>query len=263
MAVHPARAGMAEDHRGLCHIQRIEHRVLAHMAEIHQHADTLHFAHHILAEIGQPAMLGLVRSAVRPFERLGMRQREIARAEVIHLAQHAQAAIDGTAALHPHQRGDLALLQGRFDIGGTGRQHHVIGIARHQTLEHVDLLQREHDSLGLRQVRIDIDRPELRPDLALAQTRQIGVHAHAAPIGRRGLAGIGKVELVDYIAIAAAQLLGHVIMAIPHRRGGERGGCGFLRALRSQRCCQGSGAKGGDEQSGAETGHGNSCCRAA
>jgi hypothetical protein len=61
--------------------QRIEHRRLAHMAQIDQHAEAIEFAHDRLAELGEPIVLGIVSRGIRPLEVPGMRQGEIAHAE--------------------------------------------------------------------------------------------------------------------------------------------------------------------------------------
>ncbi len=66
MAVDRPRARMAEDHRRGRHVERILHGLLAHMAEIDQHAEAIHLAHHVAAEIGEAAMFRRVGRGIGP-----------------------------------------------------------------------------------------------------------------------------------------------------------------------------------------------------
>ena len=54
--------------------------------------------------------------------------------------------------------------------------------------------------------------------MPLAQPRQIGVHPHRAAISRGRLAAVSKVEIGDHVLVAVAQLLGHIVVPVPHRR---------------------------------------------
>ena len=151
-----------------------------------------------------------------------MGQRHVAAAERIHLAQHAQRAADRMAAFHPQQRSDPPRLPRPGDIVGAGRELQVLRIARDQPLHHVDLLERRLNRLRLAEIGRDEHRPKLRPDMALAQAVEIGVH-HRPGIVRRGLGSLGRVggvaeiEARKDVLAPVAQLFGNVVVAVPHR----------------------------------------------
>ena len=88
-------------------------------------------------------------------------------------------------------------------------------------------------STGLRLIRIDIDRPELRPNLPLAQPRKVGVHPVVEFTKRalRGMGGIVEIEILEQVPVARADLLGDVVVPVPHRGILERGSRGFFRRL--------------------------------
>jgi len=242
MVVDAARARVAEHHRRLRHGKRVLHRRLARVAQIDDHADAVHLAHHLFAERGQPVVRGRVGRAVAPRRVPAMGQRHVPRAEIIHVAQHRQARSDRMTALHAEHARDLARLHRLFELGRTGREHQVVRIALDEALHHVDLFQRLLHRLRLIAVRRDIDRPELRADMALAQPDQVGVHRNA--VGGRGVAGVVEIEAVDHIVGALAQRPGHVIMPVEDRRLLERG-LGH---------CLGRGLRGGGRRDEGESG---------
>jgi hypothetical protein len=131
---------MAEDHRRSGDIERIVHRRLADMAEIDQHAQPLHLAHHVRRGVG---------GAVGPGGVLEMGQRHVARAERVHLPQHRQRAADRMAALHADQRGDPARLERLFSTGSGLAIGQLARVAGDQPFQHVDLLERRLDRLRL------------------------------------------------------------------------------------------------------------------
>jgi hypothetical protein len=88
MAVDALRARMAEDYRRSGNVQRIVHARRADVAEIDQHAQPLHFAHHAGTECSQPVVRGIVGGAVGPGSVPEVGQRHVARPERVHLPQH-------------------------------------------------------------------------------------------------------------------------------------------------------------------------------
>jgi hypothetical protein len=125
------------------------------------------------------------------------------------------------AALHSQQRGDLARLQRLFDAGGILAEDQIARIAGDQPLHHVDLLERRLDCLRLGQLGRDKDRPELRSDPALPQPFEVGLHRQLA-LGRiGGVRGVGEIEIAEHILATLAQLFGHVVVPVPHRRGAK------------------------------------------
>ena len=238
---------MAEDDRSLRDIERIHHRRFADVAEIDKHPDAVHLAHDILAEGVEPVVLRCVGGAVGPAQRLAMRQRHVARAHVVHLAQYGEARPDRMAAFHAQQRSDATGRHRFLDIVGGQRKLQVLRIARDQTLGDVDLLDGGLHRLRFGEAGADIDRPPLCADLALPHTVEVRMH-RVARIGS-GVERITEIELVDHIAEPRAQLDRNVIVAIPHRRRLERrGSCAFGFGLRSGGCGNGQHGSGGGEQ---------------
>ena len=151
MIVERARARMREDHRRLADAQRVAHRASLTWLQIDQHAEPVELVHHRLAERGEPVMLGIVGRRIRPFDRLGVGQRQIARAEIMIGAQHREAVVDLAAALDADHRGDAPALVDAAHVGGGARQREGLRIARDDILDQIDLLERLLDLLGRRQ----------------------------------------------------------------------------------------------------------------
>ena len=116
MIIERARTRMRKHDWRFRHAQCIEHRRLAHVTQIDQHAEAVELEHDRLAERGEPIVLGIVRRGIRPLEVPGMRQREVTRAERAIRAQHAEAAIDLAAAFHADQRRDSPALVNAANI---------------------------------------------------------------------------------------------------------------------------------------------------
>ncbi len=163
------------------------------MAEIHDHAEPVHFLHHRHAKFGQAVALWCIGCAIRPVERFPVGQRHIARAERIGLPKHSQRIADRMAAFHTDQRCDAALFLGCVHIRYGQGQLQVVRILIDQTVHDVDLFDNPLHRLEFRQLRVDPDRPELSANPALPEPRQVSVHGfRTRPHGRDGVL---KVEL--------------------------------------------------------------------
>lgn len=110
---------MREDDRRSRRLQRVVHRFGRRVTQVDQHAEPIHFAHHRLAEFGEADFIagradaravvaGAALRATRPRRVARVRQRQVARAQVVEHAQHRQAVAQRVAALHADQAGDLA-----------------------------------------------------------------------------------------------------------------------------------------------------------
>src|SRR3546814_1884090 len=104
------------------------------------------FANDLPPEIGESVVRGHVGRRVGPAQILRMRQRHVARAEIVHLAQHREARSDRMATLHAEHPRDLARLHRLFEFGRGRREHEIVRIARHEPLHHVDLRSEAHTS---------------------------------------------------------------------------------------------------------------------
>src|SRR5262249_48557520 len=132
--------------------------------------------HYLFAELRQAVVLRLVGGRVGPVERLGVRQRHVAHAQLVQHAQYAERVVDGVAAFNTDQRGDLALLVDAHDVVGGVRHLEGVGAGGDHTLDDIDLFERHADGRAFfAGFRRDVSRPELSTDAALDQARDVGV----------------------------------------------------------------------------------------
>ena len=123
-------------------------------------------------------MTGLVGGGVGPVERVGVRQRHVARTEIVKHAQHSERVFDRVAAFDADQRGDLARLSNALDIvGGVGHLESV-GVTANHAVNQIHLFEAIAGCSAFRD-RVDRDEsgPELSADTALDQPRDVGVQA--------------------------------------------------------------------------------------
>jgi hypothetical protein len=85
-----------------------------HVAEVDEHAEPVHFLHHLDTERAEAAVLGLVGRGVGPFGGLVVGQRHVANAEIVELAKRGHRAADLPPALDPS-------IEAIRPAGGSGR----------------------------------------------------------------------------------------------------------------------------------------------
>ena len=103
-----------------------------------------------------------------------MRKGHVARAEVVIGTQHRERVIDLMAALDADQAGDATTLVHAHDVGGRIGHGEVVRVAAADLLDEVNLLDGHlHCGRPLGVGRYPY-RPELCPDVASAQTRDVG-----------------------------------------------------------------------------------------
>ena len=174
----------------------VGHGVFGHVAEVHEHAQPVHLAHHLLAERRQPTQHRLVGGRVGPGDVLAVRERHVTRAQRVHHAQRRQRRVDRVAAFHADHRADLAGLEGALHVVGRTGQHECVGVFRDHAVDDVDLFERRAHRLFALHRRRHIDRPELPADATRTQARDIG-HQR-----RLGLADIQDVEVARRALLA-------------------------------------------------------------
>ena len=129
-----ARAEEWEKMTGACgHVERVAHGRGRHVGEVHQHAEAVHLAHHLAAEVGEAVVPGAVERGIGPVEGHVVGEGHVARAEIVVGAQRAERVLDGVAALHAEQRGDPAALELALDVGCGERQGQPLGVAGDRT----------------------------------------------------------------------------------------------------------------------------------
>jgi hypothetical protein len=238
-----------EDHRGLAHPQGVLHGIRRNVRQIDQHAQPVHLGDHPFAEFGHALVPGFVGGGVGPVQGFGVRQRQVADAELIVGPQHAERIVDGVPALDADQRGDLAAFANIQDVLDAISHLEIVRIGPDEAVDHVDLLQCLLDGgAGLARTHRDVGGPELRADAALAQPGNVGVQALLRP---------GDVNLLERQVGLHAVLPGQVVVAVDQQgflvdleRGfGEFDGADGLVVGRQRRLQENSQAKADTEQS--------------
>ena len=121
-------ACMADDDRAGGKPRRIQERFAADVSEVHDHADPVHFADHLLAEIGERLVaVGADASAGRaqliPGE---MAESEGADAGLRKGAHVFNASFEVVAALDSEQRGDSSFAFRAADVVGRRGEDHAV-----------------------------------------------------------------------------------------------------------------------------------------
>ena len=199
--------------------ERRSHRVGRHVAQVDQHSEAVHFVHHLDAERRETVMHRRVGRRVGPRRVAGVRQRHVARAGVIHLAQHRQGIIDLMAAFDADQRSDFVGFVNAANIrGGVG--HRKVGrILRRHAFDQIDLFQGHlHRFEALRLDRYP-HRPELRADMSGTQPRDVRHQRRPVPPPRAGAAVSAARFDRGHIALEAlADFPRQIVVAVDERR---------------------------------------------
>ena len=180
------------------------------MAEVHDHADAVHFGDHRFAECGQAIVFRLVSAAVGPVIIVVPRQRHVTDARRAIGTQRGHRIADLVPAFGPHQRRDLAAL---VDADNIGRRHGALEIVRvsaDQAVDDVDLFEGRLDRAFAGEARRKIDRPILPADAARAQARHVRHHR------RRALVAVCGQPLHRGLVVFA-HFPRHIVMTIDQR----------------------------------------------
>ncbi len=107
-----------------------------------------------------------VAAGVAQFVGVRPGERHVAHAETVVVAQHADVALNGVAALDAHQRGQLVLAVRGEDVLGAEGHHHLVGMQTGLLVHRVDHVERALDFLALELLGIDPDGEELGAKVA-------------------------------------------------------------------------------------------------
>src|SRR6266436_9461796 len=88
--------------------QGVVKSLVGNVGDVHQHALAVHFADHLLAEMGKSVVRRLVGGRVRPLVIVKMRERHIAHSERAVDAYHSNVIANHVATLYAHEDGNLA-----------------------------------------------------------------------------------------------------------------------------------------------------------
>ena len=125
--------------------------------------------------------------------------------------QRPERAADRLAALGAEQAGDAAGGDDPVDVVGGAGETEDVRVRGDEPVDELDLLERRRHRLVPGQVARDVDRPELRADHPLAQSRQVGAQARLAPDE------VDDVEPGEVAADPLAQLPRQVVVAVDER----------------------------------------------
>ena len=165
------------DQRRLARLQRVPERLVGDVRDVDQHAEPVQLADDVLAEIGQAVVLRRVAGRVAPVGVDAVRQRQVADAEALVVAQDGEAVVDHVPAFHPHQRRELAGLVRRAHLGRRGRQHDLVRVLLGEAADVIDQDQRPLDRLGAGDRAGHVDREERGVEAAFLDARQVDVVA--------------------------------------------------------------------------------------
>ncbi len=178
------------------------------MREVDEHAEPVHLAHDLLAERGEPTDGRRVRARICPGHVLRVRQRHVARTELVEHAQRSQRVVDRVPPFHPDQRRNPSTFEDPLHVIGRQCELERLRVALHHPIDDVDLFERGGD----RGLACEFDRhvhgPELPADTAGPQPFDIGVN--------RGLR-LPDVELVEVVAHFVPECPRVVIVPVDER----------------------------------------------
>ncbi len=143
------------------------------MTHVEDDAQSVALRHHLDAKLGEAAVGAAFGDAVARGVAIVPRQPQVAQAEPVELAQHADAGVERLRAFQAGDAGDFAFRLGAQDVIGAARQHKLVGQVLGQQVQLVEALQRVGDSAVTLIGRGHVASKELDIDAALAQPWQI------------------------------------------------------------------------------------------
>ena len=164
-----------EDDGSRRRFQRVAHDFGSDVGQVDEHAEPVHLVHDLAAERRESAVQRRVAGGIRPGERLGVGQRQVARARTVELPQHRERVGDGVPTLDADERRDPA---GCYDPLDVLRREGDLQVGREggsQLLDEVDLLERHGGGSVSDVCYRDVGRPELDVDPPFAQSWDVRV----------------------------------------------------------------------------------------
>src|SRR5881396_2997445 len=219
-----ARGRVREHDGGPRGVERIGHRAVVHVREVHEDPDPIHLADDVSAECREAAPRR-VGGRGRPRETAPVRERDVADAEGREHPERAEGILDGVPTLDADQARDLPGPEVALHVRGAVGHREVARIPGAQPLDQVDLLEGVHGRVrpGIHRGDRHVRRPELATHRPGAKLRDVG---HQVRLAHREVDRIEPAPLADRV--------GDVVVAVDEGNGAKDGnGSGAIRvALR-------------------------------
>ncbi len=153
---------------------RVPESLVGDVRDVHHHAQPIHLQHDLLAEIGEPVVMlnfGIVNVArgISPFIGVRPRERHVAHAQPVVVAQQVHVVFNRVPALDSHQRSQFVLAMGPLNICYGKSHHHAIRMTRRLLVYGVDQIERVPRKVALIRFRIHPDGEKLRSKIAAAR----------------------------------------------------------------------------------------------
>ena len=208
------RAGVrvGEEHRRPRDLDRLPHRVLGHVRQVHEHPEAVQLANDLFAERREAAVRTLAGPRVGPRRVVVVREREVAGAEAREDPERAERGADRLASLDTDHRGHLAGRRDPLHVVGRAGELQPVGVRANEREQRVDLLERHrHRGMRVGEVRRDVHGPELPSHASPLQARKIRVQA------RDGPTDVGRLAFLSRLP----QRPDEVVVPVDQRRGPE------------------------------------------
>ena len=129
----------------------------------------------VAAEVGEAAVASGVARRVAPVVRVDVRQRHVARAVRVEVAQGVERVFDGVAAFDADEDRDLAVVLRGADAGRVGAERQLPGAAADFLLDDVEetVGERRRAAVGVR--RRDVGGEEGGGDAALLERPEVAL----------------------------------------------------------------------------------------
>ena len=166
---------MRQSHRRFGHVEHAAHRLMRRMGEVDDDAEAVELADDRAPEGVEAAVARRVGCRIDPVQAFVVAERHQPHAGRMPDAQRAQRILEPHAAFDRDEGGDLAQGLRPGVVRGPPRRQEHVRMSLLDAADEVDLLERGARRMG-RVGRLERG-PELGPDHALAQTRNVGVGA--------------------------------------------------------------------------------------
>ncbi len=144
------------------------------MRNVDHHAQPVHLQNNLLAEIREAVVvlnLGVVDVAggVGPFIGVRPRERHVAHAQAVVIAQQVHVVLDRVSAFDAHERGQFVLAVGALDVGDGKGHHHAVGMMRRLLVDRVDQIEGVAGEMALIGLGVDPDGEKFRAQIAAGE----------------------------------------------------------------------------------------------